>query len=54
MLKGDLAFQQSHYEAALAAYSKAYRLNPNNPEVRRKIVVTLTLLGRAEEAQRYK
>ena len=54
MLKGDLAFQQGHYEDALAAYSKAYQLNPDNRDVRRKIVVTLTLLGRAAEAQRYK
>ena len=54
MLKGDLAFQQSHYEDALAAYSKANQINTNNPEVRRKMVVTLTLLGRAAEAQRYK
>ena len=54
MLRGDLAFQQSHYEGALAAYSKAYQLNSNNREVRRKLAVVLTLLGRAKEAQQYK
>ncbi len=54
MLKGDLAFQQSRYEDALAAYSKAHHMDPNNREVRRKIAVVLTLLGRAEEAQQYK
>ena len=54
MLTGDLAFQQSRYEDALAAYSKAHQLEPNNREVRRKVAVVLTLLGRADEAQRYK
>ncbi len=54
MLKGDLAFQQSRYDDALAAYSKAHQMDPNNREVRRKIAVVLTLLGRAEEAQQYK
>ena len=53
MLKGDVAFQQNHYEDALAAYSKAYQINSNNREVRRKIAVVLTLLGRAQEAQQY-
>ena len=54
MLKGDLAFQQSHYEEALAAYSKAHQIEPSNREVRRKLATVLTLLGRPEEAQRYK
>ncbi len=54
MLKGDLAFQQSHYEDALAAYSKAHKIDPNSPGVRRKLAAVLTLLGRPEEAQRYK
>lgn len=54
MLRGDLAYQQSRYEDALAAYSKAYQINPNNREVRRKIAVVLTLLGRVKEAQLYK
>jgi Flp pilus assembly protein TadD len=54
MLKGDLAFQQSQYQDALAAYIQADRMAPNNREVRRKISVVLTLLGRAEEARQYK
>ena len=54
MLRGDLAFQQSRYEDALAAYSTAHQMDPNSREVRRKMVVVLTLLGRADEAQRYK
>ena len=54
MLRGDLAFQQGQYGDALVAYSQAYQTDPNNREVRRKIAVVLTLLGRPEEAQRYK
>ena len=53
MVKGDLAFQQGRYPDALSAYSKAYSLNPRNPAVRRKIVLVLTMLGRAEEARKY-
>jgi cytochrome c-type biogenesis protein CcmH/NrfG len=52
-LKGDLAFQQGKYQDALNAYSKAYKLNPYNREARRKIAVTLTLLGRVDEAAKY-
>jgi len=54
MLKGDLAFQQGRYEDALAAYSKAHELEPDNHDVRRKLAVVLTLLGRGEEARRYR
>lgn len=54
ILKGDLAFQEGKYQDALDAYSKAYTLNNKSREVRRKITVTLTLLGRPEEAQKYK
>ena len=53
-LKGDLAFQQGKYQDALNAYSKAYKLDTSSREVRRKIAVTLTLLGRPQEAQKYK
>lgn len=53
LLKGDLAYQQSHYEDALAAYKKAYLLDSRNAEVKRKIRVVLTLLNRPEEATRY-
>jgi len=52
-LKGDLAFQQGKYQDALNAYSKAYKLNPYNRDARRKIAVTLTLLGRVDEAAKY-
>ena len=54
MLKGDLAFQQSRYQDALALYSKAHQIDPSNREVRRKLTVVLTLLGRPEEARKYK
>jgi serine/threonine-protein kinase len=53
LLRGDLAYQQSHYEDALASYKKAYLLNSKNAEVKRKITVVLTLLGRPEEASKY-
>jgi cytochrome c-type biogenesis protein CcmH/NrfG len=53
MVKGDVAFQQGHYPDALSAYSKAHSLNPRHPAVRRKIVLVLTMLGRAEEARKY-
>jgi eukaryotic-like serine/threonine-protein kinase len=53
LLKGDLAYQQSHYEEALASYKKAYLINSKNAEVKRKIAVVLTLLGRPEEASKY-
>jgi cytochrome c-type biogenesis protein CcmH/NrfG len=54
LLKGDLAFQGSHYENALAAYEQAYHLNSSSAEARRKIAVVLTLLDRSEEAAKYK
>ena len=53
IVKGDVAFQQGRYQDALSAYSKAYSLNPRHPAVRRKIVLVLTMLGRAEEARKY-
>ena len=54
LLEGDLAFQRNAYDNALSAYAKAYQLNPRDPSVRRKLVVVLTLLGRAMEAQQYR
>ena len=54
MLKGNQAFQLGHYDDALAAYSEAYRMQPTNPDVRHKIAFTLTLLGRSDEAQKYR
>jgi serine/threonine-protein kinase len=53
IVKGDIAFQGSHYQDALDAYSRAYRLNPNSREVRRKLATVLTLLGRGDEARKY-
>ncbi len=53
LLKGDMAFQQSRYPEALAAYQKAFKLDAANREVRRKLAVVLTLLGRPEEARKY-
>ena len=54
MLKGDLAFQAGDYQKALAAYLKAYRLNPASRSVKTKLRTVLTLLNRPEEAQKYR
>jgi len=54
MLRGDVAFQAGEYQKALAAYLKAYRLNPDSRAVKRKIRTVLTLLNRPEDAQKYK
>jgi serine/threonine protein kinase len=54
LLRGDTAFQQSDYESALSAYLKADSLKPGDPGVRRKLRVTLTLLGRAADVQKYR
>jgi hypothetical protein len=54
LLEGDVAFQRNAYDSALSAYAKAYQLNPRDAAVRRKLVVVLTLLGRAMEAQKYR
>lgn len=54
MLRGDLAFQAGEYQKSLAAYLKAYRLNPDSRVVKRKIRTVLTLLNRPEDAQKYK
>jgi serine/threonine protein kinase len=54
LLRGDTAFQQSDYEGALSAYLKADALKPGDPGVRRKLKVSLTLLGRVADAQAYK
>jgi len=53
IVQGDQAFQQNRYAEALNAYSKAYLLNPRSPQARRKIAMTLTLLGRIDEARKY-
>ena len=54
LLEGDVAFQRNAYDNALSAYAKAYQLNPRDAAVRRKLVVVLTLLDRAMEAQKYR
>lgn len=54
MLKGDMAFQAGQYQKAYAYYLKAYRMNPGSREVKQKLVMILTLLGKPEEAQKYR
>jgi len=54
MLRGDLAFQDGDYQKALAAYLKAYRLNPGSRAVKTKLRTVLTLLNRPEDAQKYR
>jgi serine/threonine-protein kinase len=54
MLKGDMAFQEGQNQKAYAHYLKAYRMNPGSREVKQKLVMILTLLGKPEEAQKYR
>jgi len=54
LLRGDIAFQKNAYDRALADYLKAHQLKPDNPAVRRKLRTVLMLLGRAQEAQKYR
>ena len=54
MLEGDMAFQDSQYQKAYAHYLKAYRMNPASREVKRKLVMILTLLNKPQEALKYK
>jgi Flp pilus assembly protein TadD len=54
ILRGDEAFQKNAYESALAAYTKAIRLEPGNNKARRMMRVVLTELGRQAEAQNYR
>jgi hypothetical protein len=54
ILSGDLAFQKNAYDRALADYLQAYRLKPADSSVRRKLRTTLILLGRIQEAQKYR
>ncbi len=49
-----MAFQSGQNQKAYAAYLKAYRMNPGSREVKRKLVMILTLLGKPEEALKYK
>jgi serine/threonine-protein kinase len=53
MVKGDLAFQQDHYEEALQSYRKALEFKPADAMIRRKLAITLTLLGQPESARKY-
>lgn len=54
MLNGDMAFQAGQNPKAYAHYLKAYRMNPGSREVKQKLVMILTLLGKPEEAQKYR
>jgi len=54
VMRGDMSFQQNHYATALATYQKAYQMKPGDSSVRRKLAVVLTMLGRPEEAQKYR
>jgi tRNA A-37 threonylcarbamoyl transferase component Bud32 len=54
MLKGDLAYQAGDYQKALAAYLKAYRMKPDSRGVKTKLRTVLHLLGRPEDAQKYR
>jgi len=54
IVEGDIQCLANRYAAALTFYSKAYRLNPRNASVRQKLHDVLRLLGRTEEADRYR
>jgi serine/threonine protein kinase len=54
LVRGDQAFQQNQYATALSMYENAYHQRPSNTAVRRKLAVVLTLLGRPEEAQKFR
>jgi hypothetical protein len=45
MVRGDIAFQQDHYEEALQDYGKAQQLKPADGTIRRKMAITRSLLG---------
>jgi eukaryotic-like serine/threonine-protein kinase len=51
--RGDLAFQNEHYQEALQFYKKALGLNPSDGAIRRKVAAALTLLGQPEGARQY-
>jgi eukaryotic-like serine/threonine-protein kinase len=53
LMQGDMAYQQGKYEAALRAYEKAYQFRSSS-EMRRKLRTVLTLLGRQQEAAKYR
>ena len=53
MVRGDLAFQQDHYQEALQSYQKALEFKPADATIRRKVAITLTLLGQPESARKY-
>ena len=53
MVYGDLAFQRNRYAEALRLYQRALQVRPGDRGVRRKVAVTLALLGRPESARPY-
>ncbi|HEY2014929.1 MAG TPA: hypothetical protein VGH38_15585, partial [Bryobacteraceae bacterium] len=54
VVEGDEAFQQGRYDDAFAKYSRAYRINPQVPLVRKRLATVMTVLGRGDEGQKYK
>jgi Flp pilus assembly protein TadD len=54
MVTGDLAFQREHYREALEFYRKALQLKPSDATIRKKLAVTLTLLGEPDGARQYR
>jgi predicted Zn-dependent protease len=53
MVRGDIAFQQDHYKEALQLYKKALQLRPADDIIRKKVAITLSLLGEPERARQY-
>jgi hypothetical protein len=53
MVRGDVEFQRERYREALEDYKRALQLKPADGTIRRKVAVTLTLLGQPEGARTY-
>jgi hypothetical protein len=50
IVAGDEAFREGRYDEALAKYAEACRLDPRRSLAKKKLSVTLTILGRGEES----